>query len=206
MIFGLIFMINNDFLKFYSGAIKLKRQHDSLRQTEKDYVNDGVKKSYVKQSTDGIHSAIEQCEDRLNKELEELVKKKDYNGAKMIISCLAGDERFLESAKPREGNREMRSKTNNTEINYKTPLPEDLYNNSENLASLIKNSRKYRNDEGECEKLTWNRIAERAEISGSYIQMICKKGKVPSEKVISKLAEVFGGNAQKFLEVAKKNS
>jgi len=199
-------MIDNDFLKFYNGARKLKQQHDSLRQTEKDYVNDGVKKSYVKQATDGIYSVIEQCEDRLNKDLEELVKKKDYNGAKMIISCLAGDSRFLESAKPRERNIEIGSKTNNVKINYKNPLPENLYGSSENLASLIKNSRKYRNDEGECEKLTWNRIAERAEISGSYIQMICKKGKVPSEKVISKLAEVFGGDAQKFLEVAKKNS
>ena len=204
MFFNLISMIDEDFLKFYNGAKKIRQQHDSLRSAEKDYVNEGVRKNYVKHATDGIYPAIEQCEEKLNRELEELVKKKDYNAAMMIISCLVGNVKLSDGAKPRERNIEIKDGANKAEADYKSPLPDDLYT-CDNFGSLVKNARRYRNECGESGKLTWNRIAERTGISGSYIQII-RKGKIPSEKVISKLAEVFGGDAQKFLEVAKKNS
>ena len=123
-------MIEEEFLRFYNLAKSLKQQQDSLRTRQKEFIDGGIRSSYIKNSTDGICSAFEQCEETLKKELEELVKKSDYKSAKKIISCLAGDIRAFESVKPREQDAEVKENIGKVETIYKSPV-EIIFDNKD---------------------------------------------------------------------------
>lgn len=179
-------------LNLYTEAFFFNQEIENSRNKLKENIEKGIKEGYLAKITQDSDSALSQYKDRLKSELEKLINEKNFQEAEEVIKCINNPLVY-------------KQKEEKIERLYETPLPKNIYSESKSFSDLLEKARGYRNANEETE-LTWNRLAKYANISISYIILIRKDDRIPSEKIIKRIANILGGDPETFMQIAKKTS
>lgn len=194
-------MADETLYSLYVEAFSIRQQTQTLKDRLLANFEKGIEAGYLNKSTNDINVAITQYHEKLKSELEAVIKAGDFKKAEELIHYI----NYSITSKTNDKEQDEKSKPDtetSSEISYKTPLPDSVYKESGKFVDLLKNARKYRNV-NETSKLTWVRLAKYSKISLSYFGPI-KKGRIPSQDAIKRLAVALGGDSEKFLKIAGK--
>lgn len=192
-------------LNLYTEAFLFNQEIENSRNKLKENIGRGIKEGYLAKITQDSDSALSQYKDKLKSELEKLINEKNFQEAEEVIKCINNPLTYTKIRREKDEKKHIKQKEETIERLYETPLPKNIYSESTSFSDLLEKARGYRNEQEKI-KLTWNRLAKYANISVSYIVLMRKDYKIPSDAIIKRIADIMGGDPEAFMQIAKKTS